>query len=328
MALATGTTTGLMRVTDSFKPSYIMEHHALGECDISQSVTCQREHNMAVAYIDELTAHYAKVNDFRETSDYKNYGLLPGQQIYYGGAFKVQSLTHHGIYVGDGYVVEVGQGPVTECGTRGSLIAFKEQTVGFSTLANFQERAEKQGSSVMLVMTDEDDEPLVIGERLQRTKASLGNHDYNILFGNCQHTANYITYGEYFSEQSEMIGSYATNFSTLFISALTLANSVMIKINKDANNGQGGLEKSSNPNCMKGTCIQRQITDDDCICMSEVYRGLRGRYCYVNPRLCKGAPKDSNGLTYNWVSDSGNQKTMCRRKAKRGQGEKYLNCEE
>lgn len=128
-------------------------------------------------------------------SDFQNWGLVPGQQLFYGGAFGIPDLTHHAIYVGDGVVLEVGSGPLACKRVRRAMLSFKDQMVGLSTLVNFAERAVKQRSEVNVVVTPEDNDPAVAADRLRRAASVLGCWDYDAVANNCQSAANYISFG-------------------------------------------------------------------------------------------------------------------------------------
>jgi len=167
-------------------------------CDIG--VTIEKEYlRSTIAAVQE--SPYEPKN----YKDLKKWGMLPGQQLYYGGAFGRQELTHHGIYVGDGVVLEVGQGPQQCKKVARNTLGFKDQMTGLSTLTNFARRAEKQGSPIYILSTPEDDDRDTIIRRLERAEEVIGCTDYNILWTNCQHIANYITFGVRESLQSAMV---------------------------------------------------------------------------------------------------------------------------
>lgn len=146
-------------------------------------------------------------DNLTDFSDFKNWGLLPGQQLYYGGAFGVQGLTHHAIYLGDGVVLEVGSGPKA-CKTsvdRNNLLSFKNQMVGLSTIPDFVRRAVKNKSPVHIVSTPQDADLETVSRRLSRAREVVGCWDYNAITNNCESVANYISFGVRQSKQSEMI---------------------------------------------------------------------------------------------------------------------------
>ena len=63
------------------------------------------------------------------------WGLHPGTQIFYKGAFGSQLLQHHGVYVGDGLVFEVGG---KWC--RSGPSKFTDQCLSVSSLGDFVSR--------------------------------------------------------------------------------------------------------------------------------------------------------------------------------------------
>ena len=152
----------------------------------------------------ELEADYLKAairgfamftGNVAESTDFKKWCLLPGQQIYYGGAFGRQEVTHHAIYVGDGVVIEVGSGPQMCKKFSRNLIQFKDHMVGLSSLVYFAERAVINDSPIYVVNTPMDIDKPTILERLERALEIAGCWDYNIVADNCEAAANYISFG-------------------------------------------------------------------------------------------------------------------------------------
>lgn len=144
--------------------------------------------------------------DLTQFADFRNWGLLPGQQLSYGGAFGIPDLTHHAIYVGDGVVLEVTAGPkACKRVARATLIPMKDQIVGLSTLVNFAQRAQKKNSDVHIIVTPEDSQPATAIERLQRAHTVVGCWDYDALINNCQSAANFISFGLNATAQGDAI---------------------------------------------------------------------------------------------------------------------------
>jgi hypothetical protein len=167
-------------------------------CDIGTTI----EKQYIESVIDAVRNSPKNPESYRELKDW---GMLPGQQIYYGGAFGVEKLIHHGIYLGDGVVLEVGQGPQKCKKVSRNVLSFKDQMTGLSTLTNFARRARKQGSSIYILSTPEDADPETIIRRMERAQHVMGCTDYNILWTNCQHIANYISFGVRESSQADAV---------------------------------------------------------------------------------------------------------------------------
>ena len=58
-------------------------------------------------YMNVVIEKADRTPNFLKSSDFKKFGLLPGQQIAYSGGFGLDSVTHHGVYIGNGIVAEV-----------------------------------------------------------------------------------------------------------------------------------------------------------------------------------------------------------------------------
>lgn len=241
--------------------------------------------NDSVLWLEEKIEELAHLKDFTKTEDYKHWGFLPGQQIYYGGAFGLSKLTHHAIYVHEGVVLEVGSGSTSECKTGQNLFAFKDQTYGFSTLKNFNQRAKKLKSDVALLITENDTLPQTIFERLSRAKDLVGCYNYNIVENNCQHAANYVSFGTKYSTQAK---------TAKIVIVSLLATGALAAYYKNSSH------------CLRGTCKPRVVTKNKCICSSSVFSAILDgkRWCYVDG--CTGREL-YNGQPFDYVNDETEQ---------------------
>ena len=184
--------------------------NVIEKCDISTGI--ERK------YIDDILKNISK----KSTLEIDKYGLIPGQQIFYGGAFKLEQLTHHGIYIGNGFVAEVGSGS-NACRqvTRSNLHKFLDQVFGLSPLEDFAKRAEERGSKIYIIETEDDTNPKSVSQRFERMKEILGCWDY-FLNENCQSAANYVTFGQRTSTQAKYIINSARIIS--LVTSLFLLN--------------------------------------------------------------------------------------------------------
>jgi hypothetical protein len=265
-------------------------------------------------YMDKVIRDAEKLDDFTKTEDFKKFGLLPGQQIAYGGGFGIKLLTHHGIYIGNGIVAEVA----SQSCLRNSLYKsknFNTLCFGLSTMADFAKRAEQKDSPVILFRHKgyDDSDSNVIKDRLRRVKeivTSEGNEWRQwILTHNCESAANYVSYGKMETKQGQV------TFITILIAAAL-------------NGGLGGVARGyynkskSNDKCMEGTCMDRFVTTNGCVCESAPKYSMRyGKYCYVDSKLCKAESKrDSIG---SWGIVKKGKKSMCVRKDGKN---KYVSC--
>ncbi len=170
---------------------------------------CQVEINQEEKYITKLIKYIENSPiDFRESDDYKTYGLLPGQQVYYNKAFNlpVPWATHHAVYLYDGLVIEGGVGPKT-CKkiARNKWWVLKDQIIGLETLKHFFNVAKKRNSTTYTVYTLQDTDKKTVIDRLKRAREVIGVWDYDLLTNNCEGVANYISYGTKKSYQTIII---------------------------------------------------------------------------------------------------------------------------
>lgn len=269
-------------------------------------------------YMDKVIKQATNTSNFLTSRDYEKFGLLPGQQIAYAGGFGLSSLTHHGIYIGNGIVAEVAS---QSCLRKCLLNAYNFNTLcfGLSTMADFAKRATEKNSPVYLFQHKgyEDSNPDLIRQRLNRVKqivSAEGNQWRQwILTHNCESAANYVSYGTMETRQGQ-------------VNVFTIA--IAIAMNK----GLGGLARGyydrktgqvfpiKNKNCMRGTCMDRNLTEEGCVCETEPQWSARyGKYCYVDGKICKGTRKHGKK---SWGVVKGKKK-LCLRK---GDKKKYLNC--
>ena len=279
---------------------------SVGENDRTDILEVQKKE--VEDYMDKVIRDAEKLDDFTKTEDFKKFGLLPGQQIAYGGGFGIKLLTHHGIYIGNGIVAEVA----SQSCLRNSLYKsknFNTLCFGLSTMADFAKRAEDRNSPVILFQHKgyDDSNSNVIKDRLRRVKeivTSEGNEWRQwILTHNCESAANYVSYGKMETKQGQV------TFITILIAA-------------GLNGGLGGVVRGSKDKCAVGTCIDRFVTTNGCVCESAPKYSIRyGKYCYINSKLCKGeSNRDSGGI---WGVVKKEKKSMCVRKDGKN---KYVSC--
>lgn len=128
-------------------------------------------------------------------------GIAPGTHIFYTGAFKVRPLTHHGIYLGDGLIVDVGSIPEACRGPGRTSVAkvmssapFKAQGIGLTNFAEFAGR----GAHVYQMRYTR---ALPAADVLARAVAAIGPNKYSLLHDNCEHLATELATGVRASHQ-------------------------------------------------------------------------------------------------------------------------------
>lgn len=140
--------------------------------------------------------------------------LTPGDQLYYSGAFGYQGAQHHGIYIGQGYVIEVGGGGVPAItGIEDVLCALNLKSspakgiVGLSRLQDFN----RPGKQVSKIVYREQDR-LPRRETIRRAIELLGRWNYRLQQSNCEHFATYVATGRYRSEQIQKVVDAAETY--------------------------------------------------------------------------------------------------------------------
>ena len=106
----------------------------------------------------------------------KKWGVRPGTQIFYRGAFGTQMLEHHGVYIGYGIVCEVG-GKWCKTGQFANG-DFRKQCLSFNTLNNFALRGNGVVYEVKYDHIDLDDLG-VLREQLKRAIQLTKHSDWN-----------------------------------------------------------------------------------------------------------------------------------------------------
>lgn len=127
-------------------------------------------------------------------------GIQPGSHIYTKGAFKVPFLSHHGVYIGNGMVVDVGSIP-TACmphevkakmsGKMKGILAFKGQGIGIRTMEEFIENPKKTLYHVKYLNKNPRNPVDILRDAVQ----AIGPNKYDVLRDNCEHLATQIVSG-------------------------------------------------------------------------------------------------------------------------------------
>lgn len=133
----------------------------------------------------------SRIRDFKSTSDYKKYGLIPGQQI---RRYFTTWFPHGAIYIYSGIIFEMGSGP-SKC--KGAVTS--RNVVGLSTLDDFIKYSRKYRNlkSIVAVETNFDDNPGIVRKRFKKMIKLAGDWKYNAIFANCLHVVNYITFDKF-----------------------------------------------------------------------------------------------------------------------------------
>lgn len=183
----------------------------------------------------------------------KKWGVRPGTQIFYRGAFGTQMLEHHGVYIGYGIVCEVG-GKWCKTGQFANG-DFRKQCLSFNTLNNFALRGNGVVYEVKYDHIDLDDLG-VLREQLKRaiqlTKHSDWN--YNPFTHNCQHWSSYVVTGTARITQCDLHNTFSSR-----------------KIN---------LRKTES--CKNKECRMLFFTTKNNVCAKAPRKGLFGKWCTLD----------------------------------------------
>lgn len=175
------------------------------------------------------TAHGHVRNVLRENPDLTAsadpLGIQPGSHIYTKGAFKVPFLSHHGVYIGNGMVVDVGSIP-TACmphevkakmsSKMKGILAFKGQGIGLRTMEEFMESPKKTLYHVVYLHNRNKRNPADI---LRDAVQAIGPNKYDVLRDNCEHLATQIVSGVRRSTQVQGLLAAAVTIPILIATA-------------------------------------------------------------------------------------------------------------
>lgn len=172
--------------------------------ELNQS-TCEKSLDKTVEHVKRTIEKIKNmdVTDMKQTSDYKKYGLLPGQLI------KRKShigLPHTAVYYWDGIIIEMGSGPVRCAGNLGVFYQIKNNVIGLSTLDQFLKLAKVAKS------TNTDSSKAEALKKLNRALEVIGKCSYWFLTNNCFHSMNYIAHGR----------KYLTHINNFYTTPMTV----------------------------------------------------------------------------------------------------------
>lgn len=253
----------------------------------SQRLLADIERNVHNEYI------HSNVTQYKNTHDWETYQLIPGQRLMTGNAFGhiggVFGLTHHAVYVGNGWILEVG--PTTE---DKSERQFPMVVLGFSPLRKWLNTT----NPVFLVNKKDrnlnDKENMV--NMFQRAREVITDNAskiaYGVTFQNCESFANYIAFDDNTSYQGKIVNH------TFIVSLLTYTGTYFKNIKKAKT---------------KQKCSTKHITEDNGVCTASFLPSIRmwfGMTCDVDPNTAKKHlrkhKKGPNGMRYGVIRKTQN----------------------
>lgn len=129
-----------------------------------------------------------------------------GDHLFYGNAFGVPGLSHHGVFVGNGKVIHFYP-PLTRPSSLGHDDGIQDKNsavVQLIPVKRFEELAARRGSHVCVV-----DHEVRLGRAhtTRRCFDALGHTGYNAVRNNCEHFVNHCVLGERRSLQADALMS-------------------------------------------------------------------------------------------------------------------------
>lgn len=208
------------------------------------------------------------ISSYKETKDYKKYGLIPGQQIAYGGGFGISILKHYGIYLGNGEIYELAPQSENVNSRYGPEIS-----IGLSTVRDFVRKGENKPSPIYVFDSKEipNDNKDIIRQRLQRIKEiNLQTRSRNkqlIIYGNCEHVANKIAFDKFVSVQADIFSGTITIGILLY-------------------KGRNFITKIINDDLELISCQDVFTTKEGCVCDSQPeHSSIYGSTCSIDPKV-------------------------------------------
>lgn len=133
-------------------------------------------------------------------------GLRPGDHVYYRGAFGLEMAEHHGIYVGNRYMVEAWVNTSVDGYYKALASAeFRPGMVSARTVEEFTDN----GSKVIFVREYSPDRtPKERMEAVHRALDAFGTRGYNLFRANCEHFVCEMVMGPQIIPTSKQIDSF------------------------------------------------------------------------------------------------------------------------
>lgn len=135
--------------------------------------------------------------------------LEMGDHIFRFGAFHRQSfLTHHGIYMGDGYVIHFSGGAVNDTNTSNSLYDIGQDIIDAKVIISTYDEFMANKTTCFRVDTHESEQTeknrrLIYARAVSQFDTDFGG--YNPTKNNCEHFANWCRTRSKVSYQSNLI---------------------------------------------------------------------------------------------------------------------------
>lgn len=248
--------------------------------------------------IEDQYLNNREITDYRDTHDYKQFGMLPGQRLAADGAFGLPiPLAHHAVYIGNGMVFELA--PTSELTRYRKLFnidkAGSEIGMGITEVGDWFKTRTKKGSNIFKVNDKSIDKnnKYIMRSLFENLEEELdkneGRGTQSVIFSNCESLVTKITTGKENTHQGEII-------TTLMSAGLV----------------QRIIDKLSDSN----KCKNKFLTDNNHLCINDPsYFSFVDKFsswgdpsCIVDPRSISDlksyrklkSVKDETGVLENW----------------------------
>ena len=242
-------------------------------------------YNQKMAEIIDITDEKIKsqfsegVSSYKETQDFKTYGLIPGQRLATGNAFGklggLLGLSHHAVYIGNGWIFEMA--PTTE---NKRTRKYNQVKLGLPPLDEWVDNANNKEDPIFTIddKNIQIDSKVYIAELFERLKERVSmDQAISSQWGplhNCESEATYLSSGKYSSANEAPSYQGSLMIRSLMIGFLTEVGGRFIKK-------------------YDSSCITKYVTENDNPCSNEVEFGILNSEatCIVEP-LSKNIRKE------------------------------------
>lgn len=164
------------------------------------------------------------IEQIKSSDDFERSQILPGQQVFYRGAFGMESASHHFIYIYNDIIAEVGSTQIPDCkqrpmgtideigrtntgvfGLRANLYKSSMNYFGLGNMYNVKyhwlKKYKASAKGINIYEFPGDDDKKIMIERLERVVEEVGPWDYTLInllgqtSNNCENAANYVSFG-------------------------------------------------------------------------------------------------------------------------------------
>ena len=168
-----------------------VEESSSSKLQILNNVDCKTALYISKEIVRGFIEKNKNIKKFRATSDYRKYGLTPGQGIFYKGV--IGDRMHLAVYLYNGLIIEVGSAPKSCKKNTGWMTSY----FGLNSLEEFVNYGENvRKSPVYKINTGKDTDSKTVLARLRRVLNTIGNQDFRLFTNNCIPTTNYVIFGK------------------------------------------------------------------------------------------------------------------------------------